>query len=730
VTTKKKLLLFLSLSTQLCGDILSSEITKMDPQCYYLIHEDTASETQRRRCLNTSIEEIVVTGTRIKKKPRFHPGSLSVISDHDIQRSMVDGAAELLADVPGVQISDAGQAGSKRLRIRGEESRRIAVLIDNQEVTDHREVGVPLTLDPQMIERVEVVRGASSVLYGSKAIGGVVNFITKKGGYHALQTTTSLSYNDATDGQSEFVSVYGAVNDVDYRFSATSAKNDNRQTSAGEIENTRSNSESVSFYSGFSLSEQQRLELNYVNHKSDAEVFVEQQIRTEFPLIDFSVDVPRRDREKLGLLYQFDDINEYLTKIEFNAYRQISDRQFNTFPTTFTPTPLMSVLVSAAIYTDSTLTTDGALLQSDWRLPADNTLIAGVQYLFDDMEQDRLSITEVTRTIPSHPMSPAPPVQSVNRLQSFSEATMQTLAAFVQDEWSPRENLILTLGARQYWVDAELDDATQTDLPSDSVEDQQLVVAFSALYTGQDNFVWRFNTSQGYVYPSLLQMATGAYGGSSFINPNGNLAPETSDNIELGMRYFQPRWLLDLTAFYSESENYIDHVPCTLSDNCVNFSRSDRIYQNVGESTNRGLELMLEYEIPESAIQPYLSLSWMERENQYDDFSTKKTGWPEWSARVGTRYQQMLGGHLYWLDTFVRNQSGADELTPNGQDRELKENSGWATINLSCGVSIGDKQQYKAAIHFMNMADRTYREATENVVAPERHVRLKLTASF
>jgi Outer membrane receptor for ferrienterochelin and colicins len=66
----------------------------------------------------------------------------------------------------------------------GEASSRVLILIDGQEVTYQRagdNYGVGLLIDESALERVEVVKGPYSVLYGSQAIGGIVNFITKKG---------------------------------------------------------------------------------------------------------------------------------------------------------------------------------------------------------------------------------------------------------------------------------------------------------------------------------------------------------------------------------------------------------------------------------------------------------------------------------------------------------------------------------------------------------------------
>ena len=154
------------------------------------------------------LEELVVTASRYEQRVFDSPASLSVLNEEALDQSTAYALADLLRDLPGVQVTDSGQPGLKRIRVRGEESRRTAILINSQEVTDHHEVGTPLTLHPAMVERVEVLRGSGAVLYGSRALSGVVNFITRKGGTQPLQFTLSGGYDSA---QNAFGQVHANV---------------------------------------------------------------------------------------------------------------------------------------------------------------------------------------------------------------------------------------------------------------------------------------------------------------------------------------------------------------------------------------------------------------------------------------------------------------------------------------------------------------------------------------
>ena len=110
------------------------------------------------------LDPVVVTSTRRDIRLREAPASISVVTRQEIERRGGSSVAELLRDVPGVQVDESSIPGLKRIRIRGEDARRSLVMIDGQETTDHTTYGPPMLIDPALIERIEVVRGPQSVL--------------------------------------------------------------------------------------------------------------------------------------------------------------------------------------------------------------------------------------------------------------------------------------------------------------------------------------------------------------------------------------------------------------------------------------------------------------------------------------------------------------------------------------------------------------------------------------
>ncbi|MCB1708218.1 MAG: TonB-dependent receptor, partial [Halioglobus sp.] len=223
------------------------------------------------------LEEIVVTASRTRQRIFDSPASLSVINEAELARATAPSLAELMRDVPGIQVTDSGQPGLGRIRIRGEESRRTAILVNSQEITDHYEVGTPLSLNPAMVERIEVMRGSGSVLYGSQALSGVVNFLTKKGGTEPLQATVEGGYDSATDGYNSFASLYGNLDGWEYRLAGSKSDHDDRATPAGSMDNTAYDNDSVYLYAGRGFGDQ-RLEYTYEKYESSSNVYVEEEV--------------------------------------------------------------------------------------------------------------------------------------------------------------------------------------------------------------------------------------------------------------------------------------------------------------------------------------------------------------------------------------------------------------------------------------------------------------------
>jgi len=125
------------------------------------------------------VQTVVVTGTRTETRLARSPVATEVLSRRDIEASGAENLATLLEEHTGMDVSRSNINGST-LRIQGLDPQYVLILVDGERTGGRINGGIDLTrFNLENVERVEIVRGPSSALYGADALGGVVNIITR-----------------------------------------------------------------------------------------------------------------------------------------------------------------------------------------------------------------------------------------------------------------------------------------------------------------------------------------------------------------------------------------------------------------------------------------------------------------------------------------------------------------------------------------------------------------------
>lgn len=132
----------------------------------------------------TELEQIVVTATRTAQTADETLASVTVITREEIERRQVQSVQEVLRGVPGLHVTNSGGLGKfTSVFLRGTNSDHVLVLIDGIRVGSATSGRTAFQLIPiDQIERIEIVRGPRASLYGSEALGGVIQIFTRKGG--------------------------------------------------------------------------------------------------------------------------------------------------------------------------------------------------------------------------------------------------------------------------------------------------------------------------------------------------------------------------------------------------------------------------------------------------------------------------------------------------------------------------------------------------------------------
>ncbi len=172
--------------------------------------------------------EIVVSAGRVPTAAEDVSSSVTSLTAADMERLQVTSLPEALQMVPGVHVIRNGGLGQREsVFVRGSSSDDVLVLVDGIEINDPSGGGRPAHLamvDVADIERVEVLRGAQGAIYGSDALGGVINIITKRGEGPAKVTLTAEA--GSFESYRGVASVAGSTGMVSYAFTATHVESD------------------------------------------------------------------------------------------------------------------------------------------------------------------------------------------------------------------------------------------------------------------------------------------------------------------------------------------------------------------------------------------------------------------------------------------------------------------------------------------------------------------------
>ena len=222
----------------------------------------------------TSLQEVVVTASRFARPIKEVLADVTVIDRQQIEESGATTVMQLLETQPGLQVNFSDNK-TGNINIRGAESRMTGLLIDGVRMGGQDGIsriggGVPWeTIPLSDIERIEIVRGPSSVSYGSDAMAGAIQIITRKGeaGVHPFVTMGVGSYNT----QTVTAGVRGAQGAWDYAIHAGATRSDgfNTRPDVSHSPDTESSKNSENGLAlGYQLDQANRLQLQASQSRS------------------------------------------------------------------------------------------------------------------------------------------------------------------------------------------------------------------------------------------------------------------------------------------------------------------------------------------------------------------------------------------------------------------------------------------------------------------------------
>ncbi|MBA2351490.1 MAG: TonB-dependent receptor plug domain-containing protein [Burkholderiales bacterium] len=629
------------------------------------------------------LPEIGVTATRAEREVFKTPQAINVITNREVIESNAAATPDILQGEAGILIQKSNTGGGSPF-IRGLTGKQVLLLVDGVRVNNsyfrfgpHQYLN---TIDPNVIERIEVVRGPSSVLYGSDALGGVINVITKRPG---------LSARGAATGG--LVALRGATADESLAGRAQVEYSGDRLGAIGGV----SLKHFGNLDGGGDIGEQEPtaydeadgdFKLNYRLSGNQEIVFAQQYMR--------QYDVPKTNEVVLGSAAKFDYEPQIrsLTYLEYHAAKLVNPL-FDTVKFNLSYNRLKEgerIIQRATPNIETRELTDvetpGVVAQFNKDIAASHRLTYGVDYYYDrfDTSKTRLNLAAGTAT----PIAPGTP----------DGATYDSLGIYLQDEIRLGSRADLIAGVRYSQFEAD-----------GAIQDQQLNLSNSkttgsllGLYRVTENLNLVGGISQGYRAPNIEDF----FGRVDFATeiPNLNLQPETSLNRELGFKYLSGSMFGDVRYFYSTYEDLIARVT---------VAPGVRQRQNLREATIQGIETSISYALRGGwGIRGALAYT----RGRDDVTGNPLQRIPPLNGSAHLRYapSQETWAELYSL--FARKQ---DRLSPEDlTDPRIPEGGtpGYATINFSVGYRPAANQELIGTVE--NIADKKYKTHGSGVFAP------------
>ena len=612
-----------------------------------------------------ALNAVTITATRSPRSTFDTPQPVSVLDSAALREKVAHSPVDLFSDVAGLDVSGAGPQ-QKRPEIRLQRGQRILLLSDGLRLNNSRrqqDFGeLPALTGIVPPERVEVVRGPSSVLYGTDAIGGVINIIPGRvprslaGG----EIGGSVTYRFGSAGESSTPSINLATRAGRFGIAANLGSRNvaDYEAPAGRFGNITLTQPTQVFDSGIrdrSASVSLEYDLSPVSSlQSRVELYDANQ--AGFGWIDpaamgstarVQIVYPSQQYQRYSLGYRARALSFWFAhRADVTAYVQENERYLNN---------LVFVPISATANVDSKswnftdMQTVGARVELARSLAERITLTYGI-----DGFQDRSRNTDSSRSVTTG-FGPTPIVRTSN-VPTVPNAVYRSAGAFTQLELNPLDRLTAVLGGRVQEVLSETKATPNVTRPLVSGSHRTGVWTANALYRLTSDLNVITAVGRGFRAPNLVESffegAATESNGNQVANPN--LGPETSLNVDLGTRYRVGPAYLEAFVFRNDIR---DAIRAVATGNTVN-GRAEYQSRNVGKLRVDGVEVTTGARFARG-IEASLNGTWFEGTNVTnpgapigDSYSSKIVGELGYRAPTG----------LFSLGYTVRHQGESSDV--------------------------------------------------------------------
>jgi len=582
---------------------------------------------------SVKLQDVIVTSGKYEQNIQMLPYSVSSVNKKEIEISPFFTVPDLLKEESGISLMRDGIWGTE-ISIRGLSRANVVTLIDGFRIETSTDLSARLSMfDLNDVERIEVIKGAASSLYGSGATGGTVNIISKSGSYTNklnLMGNYSGGINSVNRFYSNAINLIASGNEWIAKLSGVFRKAQNTQTPAGELPNSQFKDNSLSASIQIKPFEKQEIKFSYQQFNA-----YDVGIPGGAPLFPNNalVTYPEEARKLISAEYKINNLSRALVKLSTKYFHQFISRDVENIPgiVQFVPSgnsqPPRRVSV-LKINPGADHNTDGVQTQTDFKF-VNHYLIAGFDYWKRSYNGLRTRDQKIEFLNPID----SSVVRTLNKTiyeKPLPDANYSSAGIYLQDEMKLFENLNLTLGGRYdfIWLNNsetlnplyETNNGVVNNNPAgqkvlweaESAENKSYVFNIGLLYLLSDKSNLSFNAAKSFRSPSLEERYQYIDLGTVVRVGDPNLKPEQGYFFDLGFRLFPDDLNFTTSIFFNSLKDLVAEVPGTYD------GRNALVKVNIGEALLYGVEYSFNYRLF-SDLNIYNNLAYVRGLNQKDD---------------------------------------------------------------------------------------------------------------
>ena len=687
------------------------------------------------------LDEVVVSTNRTEDYLRNSPFAELVVDKEEIQTRPSVSLPDILQNEPGISLVRDGIWGTE-ISIRGLSRENIVTLINGNRVVTSTDVAARLSMiDLNDIERVEVIKGASSSIYGSGATGGIINIITKSPQFYndfSLTGNALAEYNTVNSLSVLGGSLYTGSSFWSAKFSGSYRNAQNVQTPIGELQNSQFEDYSFSGALDIVPIDNQKLEINYQNFKANDVGIPGSNV---FP-VNADVRYPDEFRELISVGYDIQNISKTFYKLSAKYSYQLIERSVENIPhivqniPAFEGNPARRVSV-LKITPSADHKNNNAQLQGNFWLFDSHNLVTGLDYWDRSYngERERYQLIEILDSIGNVVSS----TSLITGDKPLPDSRYSSLGIFAQDEFKLfEEKLSTTFGLRYDFI----------NITNEKTLNPVYTITNGVLNTNPPNqkILWdstdtnnsSYSANLGFIYSifSSLDLTLGL--GSSFRSPsleerfqyidqgsyvrvgNPDLQPEKGQAVDFGIRYYLDYVKIISNLFYSYYNDLVTEVMGTFE------GRNAFIKTNIGEARIYGFDFRTDYNFWKEFIF-YTTISYVKGDDLTNDGYLPQIPAP--NGNVGFKF-----GLFDYLNTDIYTTIFAEQN--NVAEGEIKT-PGYAIFNFLLNTvpikfSSVSFRIYSGVENIFDKAYRNHLSTTRGsiTIEPGRNIFLKLAVDF